>query len=170
MLAYTIRRVLLAIPVMLMVATAVFLLLRLTPGDPAGIILGPEATEERRLALRREQRDDDQQHHDAAADRDVLLPRHRMQHPPPERAPSAERGTRSSLPATSPTRCLLRPPGPPRLLFTRHPLPPARRSSCPPFSTRKRVPVPRSAFRAPRSLRRGGCAGRPPRRAGRPPG
>ena len=54
MLAYTIRRVLLAIPVMLMVATAVFLLLRLTPGDPAGIILGPEATEERRLALRRE--------------------------------------------------------------------------------------------------------------------
>ncbi len=54
MLAYTIRRVLLAIPVMLMVATAVFLLLRLTPGDPAGVILGPEATEERRLALRRE--------------------------------------------------------------------------------------------------------------------
>ena len=54
MLAYTIRRALLAIPVMLMVATAVFLLLRLTPGDPAGVILGPEATEERRLALRRE--------------------------------------------------------------------------------------------------------------------
>ena len=54
MLAYTIRRVLLTIPVMLMVATAVFLLLRLTPGDPAGVILGPEATEERRLALRRE--------------------------------------------------------------------------------------------------------------------
>ncbi len=54
MLAYTIRRVLLAIPVMLMVATAVFLLLRLTPGDPAGVILGPEATEERRLALRGE--------------------------------------------------------------------------------------------------------------------
>ncbi len=54
MLAYTIRRVLLAVPVMLMVATAVFLLLRLTPGDPAGIILGPDATEERRRELRRE--------------------------------------------------------------------------------------------------------------------
>ncbi len=54
MLAYTIRRVLLAIPVMLMVATAVFLLLRLTPGDPAGVILGPDATEDRRRELRRE--------------------------------------------------------------------------------------------------------------------
>ncbi len=52
MLAYTIRRLLLLIPVMLLVATGVFLLLRLTPGDPAGVILGPDATEERRLALR----------------------------------------------------------------------------------------------------------------------
>lgn len=54
MLAYTIRRLLLTIPVMLLVATGVFLLLRLTPGDPAGIILGPDATEERRMELRRE--------------------------------------------------------------------------------------------------------------------
>jgi peptide/nickel transport system permease protein len=53
-LAYTIRRLLAAIPVMLLVATGVFLLLRLTPGDPAGIILGPDATEERRQELRRE--------------------------------------------------------------------------------------------------------------------
>lgn len=52
MLAYTIRRLLLLIPVMLLVATGVFLLLRLTPGDPAGVILGPDATEERRLELR----------------------------------------------------------------------------------------------------------------------
>lgn len=47
-----IRRILATIPVMLLVATAVFLLLKLTPGDPAGILLGPDATEERRLALR----------------------------------------------------------------------------------------------------------------------
>lgn len=52
MIAYTIRRLLLLIPVMLLVATGVFLLLRLTPGDPAGVILGPDATEERRLELR----------------------------------------------------------------------------------------------------------------------
>ncbi len=54
MLAYTARRLLAAIPVMLFVATGVFLLLRLTPGDPAGVILGPDATEERRLELRKE--------------------------------------------------------------------------------------------------------------------
>ena len=54
MLAYTLRRLVLAVPVMLLVATAVFLMLRLTPGDPAGIILGPDATEERRMELRRE--------------------------------------------------------------------------------------------------------------------
>lgn len=40
------------IPVMLIVATSVFLMLKLTPGDPAGIILGPDATEERRQELR----------------------------------------------------------------------------------------------------------------------
>ena len=54
MLAYTLRRLVLAVPVMMLVATAVFLMLRLTPGDPAGIILGPDATEERRMELRRE--------------------------------------------------------------------------------------------------------------------
>lgn len=54
MSGYIIRRILATIPVMLLVATAVFLLLKLTPGDPAGILLGPEATEERRLALREE--------------------------------------------------------------------------------------------------------------------
>lgn len=37
---------------MLLVATGVFLLLKLTPGDPAGVLLGPDASEERRLALR----------------------------------------------------------------------------------------------------------------------
>ncbi len=54
MLRYTLRRLLLTIPVMLLVATAVFLLLRIVPGDPAGVILGSDATEERRLELRRQ--------------------------------------------------------------------------------------------------------------------
>jgi peptide/nickel transport system permease protein len=41
---YIIRRLLAAIPVMLVVATSVFLLLFLTPGDPAAVILGPDAS------------------------------------------------------------------------------------------------------------------------------
>ncbi|TRW99348.1 ABC transporter permease [Paracoccus sp. M683] len=44
MLGYLIRRVLAVIPVMLLVAVFVFLLLRLTPGDPAAIIAGDMAT------------------------------------------------------------------------------------------------------------------------------
>lgn len=54
MSGYILRRLIATIPVMLLVATAVFLLLKMTPGDPAGILLGPEATEERRLELREE--------------------------------------------------------------------------------------------------------------------
>jgi peptide/nickel transport system permease protein len=52
MLQYLIRRVLAAIPVMLLVATAVFLLLFLTPGDPAAVILGPDAKPEQVAELR----------------------------------------------------------------------------------------------------------------------
>jgi peptide/nickel transport system permease protein len=52
MLSFVVRRVLAVIPVMLLVATGVFLLLKLTPGDPVGVILGPDATEERRQQLR----------------------------------------------------------------------------------------------------------------------
>src|SRR5277367_4411679 len=44
MLGYLLRRVLAAIPVMGVVALFVFLLLRLTPGDPAAIIAGDNAT------------------------------------------------------------------------------------------------------------------------------
>ncbi|MEN3792334.1 ABC transporter permease [Fulvimarina sp. MAC3] len=44
MLAYIIRRILASIPVMIVVALFVFLLLRLTPGDPAAIIAGDMAT------------------------------------------------------------------------------------------------------------------------------
>src|SRR5438132_5325422 len=52
MARYLIQRVLASIPVMVMVATAVFLLLFLTPGDPAAVILGPDATAERVAELR----------------------------------------------------------------------------------------------------------------------
>lgn len=52
MTRYVVQRLLATIPVMLFVATAVFLLLFLTPGDPAGMILGPDAPPERVAALR----------------------------------------------------------------------------------------------------------------------
>ena len=52
--AYVARRILAAIPVMVLVATAAFLLLRLTPGDPTDILLGPGATPERAAELRRD--------------------------------------------------------------------------------------------------------------------
>src|SRR5262249_19420855 len=45
MLGYLLRRVLAAIPVMGVVALVVFLLLRLTPGDPAAILAGDNATQ-----------------------------------------------------------------------------------------------------------------------------
>jgi peptide/nickel transport system permease protein len=44
MLGYIVRRILAVIPVMVIVAIFVFLLLRLTPGDPAAIIAGDMAT------------------------------------------------------------------------------------------------------------------------------
>ena len=52
MLSYFVRRVLAAIPVMLVVAIFVFLLLRLTPGDPAAIIAGDVATPEQIQRIR----------------------------------------------------------------------------------------------------------------------
>jgi peptide/nickel transport system permease protein len=51
-LAYIIRRLLLLIPVLLLVGVIVFTLMHLTPGDPASIMLGREATEEQKEALR----------------------------------------------------------------------------------------------------------------------
>jgi peptide/nickel transport system permease protein len=45
-LTYVIRRALVAIPTLLGVATVVFSLLRLLPGDPANLIAGPTATPE----------------------------------------------------------------------------------------------------------------------------
>ncbi|ADU72899.1 ABC transporter permease [Pantoea sp. At-9b] len=52
MAGYFIRRVLAAFPVMLVVALFVFLLLRLSPGDPAAIIAGDMATPEQLAAIR----------------------------------------------------------------------------------------------------------------------
>jgi peptide/nickel transport system permease protein len=52
MLAYILRRVLLAVPVMFVVAAGVFLLLYLTPGDPVSVILGPDASPQQAQELR----------------------------------------------------------------------------------------------------------------------
>src|ERR1700752_2618578 len=52
MLGYLVRRVLAAIPVMGVVALFVFLLLRLTPGDPAAILAGDNATAEQLERIR----------------------------------------------------------------------------------------------------------------------
>ncbi|QRZ12850.1 ABC transporter permease [Paracoccus methylovorus] len=49
---YLIRRLLMAIPVMGLIALIVFLLLRLTPGDPAQAIAGDQATPEQIAAIR----------------------------------------------------------------------------------------------------------------------
>lgn len=53
MVGFIIKRVLAAIPVLFMVAVIVFLMLRLSPGDPAIMIAGSNATQEQ-LALLRE--------------------------------------------------------------------------------------------------------------------
>ena len=52
MWAYLTRRLLSVIPVLLVVATIVFLMLRLTPGDPAANIAGDAATTEDIAKLR----------------------------------------------------------------------------------------------------------------------
>lgn len=52
MWSYLIRRILSVIPVLLVVATIVFLMLRLTPGDPAANIAGDAATSEDIAKLR----------------------------------------------------------------------------------------------------------------------
>jgi peptide/nickel transport system permease protein len=52
MLSYILRRLLATIPVMLIVAVIVFLMLRLTPADPAAIIAGDNANTEQVAAIR----------------------------------------------------------------------------------------------------------------------
>lgn len=53
MTAYIVRRLLATIPVMVVVALFVFLLLRLTPGDPAAVIAGDDASPADIEAIRR---------------------------------------------------------------------------------------------------------------------
>jgi peptide/nickel transport system permease protein len=50
--SYIIRRLLLLIPVLLVVGVVVFTLMHLTPGDPASVMLGRDATPEQKEALR----------------------------------------------------------------------------------------------------------------------
>ncbi len=45
MVSYIVRRLLIAIPTLIGVATIIFLLLHLIPGDPARVIAGPQATQ-----------------------------------------------------------------------------------------------------------------------------
>jgi len=52
MLGYILRRIAATVPVMLIVAVLVFLMLRLTPGDPAAIIAGDNANDEQIAAIR----------------------------------------------------------------------------------------------------------------------
>ncbi len=52
MLAYIARRLLATLPVMAMVAVVVFAILRLTPGDPAAIIAGDDATNDKLALIR----------------------------------------------------------------------------------------------------------------------
>ena len=54
MIKYIIKRLLMLIPVLLCVALVVLVLIDLTPGDPARIMLGTQATEERVEAVREE--------------------------------------------------------------------------------------------------------------------
>jgi peptide/nickel transport system permease protein len=50
--AYVLRRLLQAVPVLLLASIAIFLMLRLIPGDPAIVILGPDAQPEQIAAIR----------------------------------------------------------------------------------------------------------------------
>ena len=52
MAGYILRRIVATIPVMLVVAVLVFLMLRLTPGDPAAVIAGDNANAEQIAAIR----------------------------------------------------------------------------------------------------------------------
>ena len=54
MLKYIIKRLLLLIPVVLGITFIIFVVLNLAPGDPAAMILGPDATAEALAAKRAE--------------------------------------------------------------------------------------------------------------------
>lgn len=52
MIPYIVRRLVLLLPVLLIVGTVTFTLIHLTPGDPAAVMLGPEATPDEVARLR----------------------------------------------------------------------------------------------------------------------
>lgn len=52
MTAFILRRLVMLVPVLLIVGIVVFTLIHLTPGDPAAVILGPDATPEQVDAMR----------------------------------------------------------------------------------------------------------------------
>ncbi|QEL23798.1 ABC transporter permease [Bosea sp. F3-2] len=52
MTSYVLRRILLAVPTLLVMLTAIFVLVRLVPGDPASVILGDHASAAALAALR----------------------------------------------------------------------------------------------------------------------
>ena len=52
MIRYIVRRILFLIPILFGVAVLIFSVIRLAPGDPAEIILGPMATQEEIAQLR----------------------------------------------------------------------------------------------------------------------
>ncbi|MEZ5652820.1 MAG: ABC transporter permease [Burkholderiaceae bacterium] len=54
MKAYLLKRLLSVIPVLFIVSTVVFLIIHLTPGDPAAVMLGDEASQEQLTELRRQ--------------------------------------------------------------------------------------------------------------------
>ena len=54
MLAYIVKRLLIAVPTLLAVLTVVFFFVRIAPGDPAFIILGDQASQQALAALRHE--------------------------------------------------------------------------------------------------------------------
>lgn len=54
MTAYILKRLIQTIPVLLIASAAVFMMLRLAPGDPAQFIAGPDATPESLVAVRRD--------------------------------------------------------------------------------------------------------------------
>lgn len=54
MIRYTVKRLLLAIPTLLAMLTAVFVLVRLVPGDPAAAMLGDQASAQALSALRKQ--------------------------------------------------------------------------------------------------------------------
>ena len=52
MIIYIARRLLATLPVIMMVAIVIFAILRLTPGDPAAIIAGDDATADQLAQIR----------------------------------------------------------------------------------------------------------------------